>query len=74
VPIALFGGLEDELGDPTDVEWLRNRLGDNVVFYKQYPFLGHMTFAIGIDMSFFQVDAMALIKQYNPLSQQAFLQ
>lgn len=74
MPIALFGGLEDELGDPTDVEWLRNRLGDNVVFYKQYPFLGHMTFAIGIDMSFFQVDAMALIKQYNPLSQQAFLQ
>ena len=66
VPIALFGGLEDELADQTDVEWLKDRLGSNVVYYKQYPKLGHMTFAIGSDMSFFQEDAMALIREYNP--------
>jgi lysosomal acid lipase/cholesteryl ester hydrolase len=66
VPIAMFVGLEDELGDPIDCRWLHAKLGDNkVVFYKEYPLLGHMTFAIGKDMSFFQVDAMALLKQYS---------
>jgi len=25
-PIAMFGGTEDELGDPTDVNWLNSIL------------------------------------------------
>ena len=64
VPTALFGGGEDELAAPADVDWLNGRLGSTVVFYKQYPQLGHLTFAIGKDMTFFQVDAMKLLKQY----------
>lgn len=43
-----------------DVDWLNQQLGDRVVYYAQYP-MGHMSFAIAKDMSFFKVDAMALI-------------
>ena len=48
---------------PTDVEWLINQLSEPPVFYKQYP-LGHMSFAIANDMSFFQVDTINLINKY----------
>ncbi|TNV78929.1 hypothetical protein FGO68_gene5820 [Halteria grandinella] len=64
VPVGMFVGLEDELGDPEDCRWLHNKISKTVTYYKEYPFLGHMTFAIGKDMSFFQVDAINLIKQY----------
>lgn len=64
VPVGMFVGLEDELGDPEDCRWLHSKISKTVTFYKEYPFLGHMTFAIGLDMSFFQVDAMNLIKQF----------
>lgn len=62
-PIALFGGSLDELADPTDVEWLNEQLGSNVIFYHTYR-LGHMSFAIAKDMSWFQVDAMTIIAKY----------
>ena len=73
VPIALFGGTLDELGSPTDVDWTYDQLkaNGNVVFYGQYR-LGHMSFAVAKDMTFFTVDAMNLFKKYatNVFSQE----
>eukprot|EP00347_Sterkiella_histriomuscorum_P012496 403368358 len=65
IPIALLGGTLDELGSPTDVEWTYETLkpNGNVVFYGQYK-LGHLSFAIAKDMTFFTVDTMQLINKY----------
>ena len=67
-----MAGTLDELGDPVDVDWLRNQLEDQIVFVQNYV-LGHMSFAIGKDMSFFQVDAINLIKKYNTANDATFL-
>ena len=63
-PIALFSGSFDLLADTTDVKWLSDNLGKNVVFNKTYK-LGHMSFAIAKDMSFFQVDVMSVLCKYS---------
>jgi hypothetical protein len=64
VPIALLGGSSDLLVSVTDVDWLNQQLGDNVVWYKQYS-LGHMSFAIAKDMTWFKEDAMNIINKYS---------
>ena len=53
----------DEQGCPIDVDWVYDQLkgNGNVVFYKQYR-LGHLSFAVAKDMTFFTVDAMNLFK------------
>jgi len=51
VPIRLFAGASDELGDPTDVSWLWNSLPASAqAFYKTYN-SGHATFLWGRDVS-----------------------
>jgi hypothetical protein len=32
-PIAMFGGTEDKMADPKDVEWTYQQLKDTVIFY-----------------------------------------
>ena len=66
VPTVLLSGDRDKLADPTDVAWLSEQLGDNVVFEKQYP-ADHTTFVVAKDMSFFSVDAVAQLHKYNPV-------
>lgn len=62
-PIALFSGLEDRLAHPNDVTWLSNQLGDNVVYQKAYPYMGHHTFQMAEDMSWFN-DVIELMDLY----------
>merc|ERR1712060_589941 len=52
IPVALFSGDLDRLADPLDVEFISTKLGDKVVFQKEYH-LDHFSFAIAKDMSFF---------------------
>jgi len=66
VPVALFSGDLDTLAPPSEVAWLSGKLGDNVVFNKQYH-AAHTSFVLGNDMSYFIDDALRLIKEYNPL-------
>ena len=33
VPVAIFAGFSDELADPVDALWTKNKIGDNVVHY-----------------------------------------
>lgn len=63
IPIAMFAGRLDLLGNPTDVHWLKRQLGDRVVFFKEYE-LGHLSFSVAKDMSYWTRDAMKLLKEY----------
>ena len=67
IPTALMSGDLDVLAVPIDVEWITQTLGENAVFHKQYH-LNHAGFCIANDMSFFSVDAVNLLAQYNPTS------
>ena len=64
----MFVGSEDDLGDPTDAQWARDRInegGDALKHYQEMPG-GHITFMIGKDMSYFN-NVTSLLSQYNPL-------
>jgi hypothetical protein len=63
-PLAMLGGEKDLLADPKDVEWTYQQLKNTTMFYHQY-YLGHMSFAIAKDMSWFDVDVMAILNHYN---------
>mmetsp|Transcript_15426 Transcript_15426/g.26089 ORF Transcript_15426/g.26089 Transcript_15426/m.26089 type:complete len:108 (+) Transcript_15426:1104-1427(+) len=60
-------GAQDQLADSIDVAWTRDQIDKdrkNVVFYKEY-LLGHMSFLIARDMSFFTEDVVAVVNHYN---------
>ena len=63
-PVALMSGSEDLLADPTDVKFAIKELNHTLVFDKEY-YLGHGSFAIAKNMSYFTVDAMTLINIRN---------
>uniref|UniRef100_A0A7S3ITW3 Uncharacterized protein n=1 Tax=Strombidium inclinatum TaxID=197538 RepID=A0A7S3ITW3_9SPIT len=63
-PIAIFSGEKDLLADPTDVKWTSEQLANITVFNHEY-YLGHMSFLIAKDMSYFDVDLMAVLNHYN---------
>jgi len=62
VPTALVSGSYDKLADPTDVAWLNDQLS-NVVFAQEYP-LGHLSFSLAKDMTWFSQDVMGVINKY----------
>jgi len=53
VPIALFVGNRDILANLKDNRWLKDELGSNLVFYKEF-FASHSSFVTGRDMSYFE--------------------
>lgn len=66
VPIAMFVGQKDELADTADNQWAHEKMGDKAVkFYKEYN-LGHLSFLVANDMSFFTTDVMNILRQYHP--------
>ena len=54
-PIMLIGGELDKLGTPEDVRWLNNELSKkgNVIYFKIVPNMGHLSFMIAKDFSWF---------------------
>lgn len=64
IPIALFGGKEDKLASVEDVEWLREQLDTNVIYYNIYEKMGHLTFLLSKDMTWFE-DALILIETFR---------
>lgn len=64
VPIAMFVGTGDQLATVEDNRWAKTQMS-TVQFYKEYE-LGHMSFMIAKDMSYFSTDVMNLLHQYNP--------
>lgn len=70
VPIAMFVGAEDDLGDETDTRWARDTInsgGNKVVHYEEMAG-GHASFLIGKDMSWVE-RAKTLISKYNPIGE-----
>jgi len=63
----MFVGKDDELADVTDNEWAHQTMGPAVVYYNEYM-MGHLTFMIAKDMSYFTVDAMNILKKYQPIT------
>jgi len=64
VPIAMFIGTQDQLADPQDGEWAQSQLQTSV-FYKEYR-LGHASFMVGQDMSYFR-DVQNILDKYAPI-------
>ena len=64
VPIGLFVGTSDQLATVDDNRWAKTQL-KTLKFYKEYS-LGHLSFMIGKDMTYFSVDVMNMLKEYHP--------
>ena len=71
IPVAIFSGSLDHIGDPEDVSFLVDKLGDKVVFHKEYN-MDHYSFAIAQDMTFFE-DAITVLNKYNNITDDSFL-
>ena len=67
LPTAFQAGVRDAFAPPEDVSWLADQISSALVFNKEYD-LNHLGFSIANDMSFFSVDAVALLNQYNPIN------
>lgn len=64
IPTGLFIGIYDNLATVKDNEWLVQQLNPEVLVWDQtYP-LGHLSFALAKDMSYFTEDVMALVGKY----------
>ena len=67
VPVAIFGGTDDELADWCDAEWTRDQIGDAVVHFQLIEG-GHISFLVGHDMSYFTKDVMNLLAEHHPIA------
>lgn len=64
IPTALFVGQYDNLATVADNEWLVTQLNpEALVWHRTYP-LGHLSFSLAKDMSYFKEDVMSLVNQY----------
>mmetsp|Transcript_18890 Transcript_18890/g.16737 ORF Transcript_18890/g.16737 Transcript_18890/m.16737 type:complete len:387 (+) Transcript_18890:34-1194(+) len=63
VPISMFVGTTDLLGDPEDNLWLKQQLGNNVVQHRVYDY-GHITFFIGKEVGYLQ-DLVNDLRRYK---------
>lgn len=65
--IALICGEEDKLSSFKDVEWLVSELGDNVVYFKKYEKMGHISFLCGLSVEWFidLIDFVYSIGKYS---------
>ena len=65
-PIMLIGGEKDNLADPNDVNWLKDELKDNVIYFKIHPKMGHLSFMCAKDFSWFDEPLKIILEQYSP--------
>lgn len=63
-PLAIMSGAKDRLANPKDVQWTSKQLEHTTIFKHEYP-IGHMSFAIAKDMSFFTSDLMAILNKHH---------
>ena len=53
IPIILVGGEKDKLSTREDIKWLNNELKDNVILSKIVENMGHLSFLVGKDFTWF---------------------
>lgn len=66
VPIALYYGKHDIIMLPENSLKARELLGDSVVDFQEIEG-GHMAFFVSRNQTYFQENAMNLIKKYNKI-------
>lgn len=73
IPTGLFIGEYDNLATVEDNEWLVTQLSEDVLVHNHVYPLGHLSFALAKDMSYFTNDVMNLVNQYatNSFSEEA---
>jgi lysosomal acid lipase/cholesteryl ester hydrolase len=69
-PIILIGGEKDKLAPPNDVIWLKEALGNNVIYYKIIPKMGHISFMCGKDFSWFDEPLKIIMNEYYPRNEE----
>ncbi len=64
-PIVILHGKQDRLASELDVEWLIDELGGNVIFKKLYEEMGHSTFMMSREISWFDdiINIMDMFKK-----------
>lgn len=62
--MAVFYGEYDKVATVSNVEWAIGKMQDAIVYAHKYP-LGHMSFMMARDMSFFTDDVMSILNGYN---------
>lgn len=67
-PIVILYGKQDRLASEMDVEWLLDELGQNVIFRKMYEEMGHTTFMMSRDISWFE-DIIKIIEMFKKESE-----
>jgi hypothetical protein len=67
IPIVIIGGTMDEIVNTIDLKLAVDKLKESVVYYQEYP-LGHGSYQMAKNMSFFTQDVMEYILKYQPLS------
>ena len=63
-PISIFSGSHDLIAVPEDTVWTTAQFKDQIVFQKEYE-LGHLSFIIAKDMSYFTNDVMSVLNHAN---------
>ena len=64
LPTGLFIGNYDKLATVADNEWLVTKLNPDTLIWNQTYELGHLSFTLAKDMSYFKKDVMNLVNQY----------
>jgi len=64
IPIMLIGGENDKLSTREDIRWLINELKENVIYYKIIEKMGHLSFMVGKDFTWFDDILKILLKDY----------
>ena len=66
IPIAIIAGAKDRLSTVQDARWAKEKLFKVLVHYKEYE-LGHLSYFISKDMTYFSKDVMRLLEKYHPI-------
>ena len=66
-PIMLIGGELDKLGTPDDIRWLNDELSknDNVIYFKILPSMGHLSFMVAKDFSWFDEPFQIIMEKFS---------
>ena len=64
IPIMLIGGDKDKLSTREDIRWLKNELKENVIYDKILENIGHLSFLIGKDFSWFDEILQILLENF----------
>jgi hypothetical protein len=65
-PCVILYGKQDLLANPEDVEWLIDELGENVIYKQMYENMGHTTFMMSNDISWF-LDIIKIMEMYKEI-------